>query len=98
MANELRHGETTAGNVLIEGPVWQRAFGRDQVHVGFLPDALAEVPELGNFIAGDDELTLRLEISLAGVFDVQFVQLRADFPPDAGFLRRVVDERRAELL
>ena len=39
---------------------------------------------------------LACEVDLAGVLDVQFVQLRADLAPDARFFRRVVDERRAE--
>ena len=39
---------------------------------------------------------LAFEINLAGVLLVQLVELRADFPPDAGLLRRVVDQRRAE--
>ena len=47
---------------------------------------------------GDREIALRRQVDLAGVLDVQFVELRADLAPDAGFFGGVLDERRAEPL
>src|SRR6516162_7812324 len=64
--------------------------------IGFPLRPLAQKAELRNFVAGDGQIALRLEIDFARVLDVQFVQLRADLAPDARLFRGVVDERWAE--
>src|SRR5262249_4661711 len=55
------------------------------------------VPQLRNLLARDGKLALGVEVDLASVLDVQLVQLWADLAPDARFLRRVGDDRRAAI-
>ncbi len=47
---------------------------------------------------GNAECPLCRQIDAAGMLDVQLVELRTDFAPDARLLRRVVDQRRTEPL
>ena len=60
------------------------------------PQPLAQQSQLRDFFARDVEFALGIKIHLAGVFAMQFVQLRADLAPDARLLGVVVDERRAK--
>ena len=54
--------------------------------------------ELRDLGLADAEVALGLQVDAAGVLDVQRVELRRDFPPDALLLVRVVDARRPEVL
>lgn len=84
------------GDVLIKSAVSQRPFSRHQVRLRFLAKPIAQVPHLRNRVLGNGQVVLGLQVHLAGVLLVQFVQPPADIFPQGGFFRGVVEERRAE--
>src|SRR5688572_7824140 len=96
VANELCDGETALAYVLVEDAIGKRTFGRDEMHVRLALETPAQMTQLGNLALRDSQLALRRQIGLAGVLDVQLVELRADVAPDARFLRGVFDDRRAQ--
>ncbi len=89
-------GKPRVGDVLVKRPVRQSALGGNKVHVRLAPQTLAQMAKLRDFLARDGQLVLGLQINLAGVLDVQFIEFRTDLAPDAGLFGVVVEERRAE--
>jgi hypothetical protein len=62
------------------------------------PDAVAQMAQLWDLVAGDGQLTLRVQVDPAGVLQMQLIEFRADLAPDARLLGVVIDQRRAEVL
>ena len=60
-------------------------------------EPFAQGAELRNLVCADAEVVLGLQIDRAGVLAVEFVELRADFAPDARLFGVVMDDRRTEL-
>src|SRR5688572_5533201 len=96
--DELRDRKPPLTDVLVEDAIGERTFCGDEVHVRLVLDAPAQMTQLWNVGLCDGQLTLRLEIGLAGVLDVQLIELRADVAPDACFLGGVFHDRRAQPL
>src|SRR6185503_528290 len=96
VANELRHRKPALSDVLVEDAVRQRPFGRDEMHVRLAFDTSAQMTQLRNVPLCDRQFALGVEIRLAGVLDVQLVELRADVAPNARFFGAVFDDGRAQ--
>ena len=96
VTDELSDRKAALSDVFVEDAVGQRTFRRDEVHVGLVLDAPAQMTELRDLALRDGQLALGVQVGLAGVLDMQLVELRADIAPDPRFLRRVFDDRWAQ--
>ena len=98
MPEKLGHRETAVGNTLVKGPVRQGAFGGNEVHVGLAPQPLADDAKLRDLFSGNSQLALAGKVNAAGVLEVKFIQLWADFAPNASLLGGILDYRRPKTL
>jgi hypothetical protein len=53
---------------------------------------------LRDLLAGNGQVPLAVQVNAAGVLEMQFIQLGADFAPDARFLGSVLNDRRPKAL
>src|SRR5215207_4351394 len=77
VANELSHWKSPLADVLVKDAIGQRTLGRNEMHVRFALDTPAQMTQLGNLALSDRQLALRIQIRLAGVLDMQLVELGA---------------------